>query len=397
MKAGYRKASGFIATVISLSIGLMIGLPGLSFSAGSGGVHNGSVGDCDNCHTVHSGHKRLLSGSDQGSTCLKCHAYLRFSRTVSVTSVNGTVDIEMTAAGDFAWLKVGKVAVPTGLILSGDSHGHNIIAADFGYFQDGTSYQAPGGTFRSENLSCISCHDPHSIYRRIDDAGTKTSSGNPIIASGSNGWPATPDRPVGVYRLLGGPGYATVGSHPFVYPPPDAVAVSNGLNMNVAYGQGMSEWCANCHPALLMVGYFPGLPSQKHPAGNGARLTARIADNYNRYVRPGDPASIPGYSPTVPVEEGETDYELLLRHAITAHQGYIVSTRANVMCLTCHRAHASAWNNAIRWHYGHYPSTAAQREFIERSGASRQGYYQSLEKKYDSFRGMLCNKCHAKD
>ena len=49
----------------------------------------------------------------------------------------------------------------------------------------------------------------------------------------------------------------------------------------------MSEWCANCHTAFLQSGYTSGMAGLRHPAGNGAKLTAAIVANYNAYVPSG--------------------------------------------------------------------------------------------------------------
>ena len=46
----------------------------------------------------------------------------------------------------------------------------------------------------------------------------------------------------------------------------------------------MSEWCANCHGGMLQDAYTSGMAGLRHPAGNGAKLTADIAANYNAYV-----------------------------------------------------------------------------------------------------------------
>ncbi len=66
----------------------------------------------------------------------------------------------------------------------GDRHGHNIIAADFGYTADKIQTVAPGGTYPAANLACSSCHDPHGKYRRFAD-GTISTTGLPIFGSGS--------------------------------------------------------------------------------------------------------------------------------------------------------------------------------------------------------------------
>ncbi len=49
----------------------------------------------------------------------------------------------------------------------------------------------------------------------------------------------------------------------------------------------MSEWCANCHTGMHQDSYTSGMAGLRHPAGNGAKLTADIVTNYNAYVSSG--------------------------------------------------------------------------------------------------------------
>ena len=115
----------------------------------------------------------LLKGSDDSSTCLTCHG--KASATISGYYVFtnpapalGTPPIQRTPGGDFAWLKKTMTAVIRGATVNyeGDRHGHNIIAADFGYSADKTLTTAPGGTYPATNLACSSCHDRHHTEAR---------------------------------------------------------------------------------------------------------------------------------------------------------------------------------------------------------------------------------------
>jgi hypothetical protein len=56
------------------------------------------------------------------------------------------------------------------------THGHNIVAVDFGYLADAATPTAPGGTFPSAQLGCQSCHDPHSASRRLSDGSYVTTT-----------------------------------------------------------------------------------------------------------------------------------------------------------------------------------------------------------------------------
>ena len=75
---------------------------------------------------------------------------------------------------------------------------------------------------------------------------------------------------------------------------------------------------------------------------------------------------------------------------------------ANVMCLSCHRAHASAFPNAGAWFFeaelliDSVPSEAipggATAEEIENAY-----YARDMSEFYDNAQRSFCNKCHVKD
>ena len=83
---------------------------------------------------------------------------------------------------------------------------------------------------------------------------------------------------------------------------------------------------------------------------------------------------------------------------------------SNVMCLSCHRAHASAFDHMLRYDYGNefmtvadatgasiYPA-ASTRPGQGRTEIERQkGYYDRLPTIFAPQQRVLCNKCHAKD
>ena len=233
----------------------------------------------------------LLKGSDQSSACLNCHnsadtAPSGYHISTDASKLGpGLPPVEATPGGDFAWLK----KTYNGLIRNtpttwlGERHGHNIISADYGYVADGKQTTAPGGTYPASNLACSSCHDPHGKYRR-DATGAIATTGLPIFNSGSynnSKDPVAGVAAVGVYRILGGKGYqpkSLTGSFSFANDPMTAVVNStyNRLETtgqtHVAYGQGSSEWCANCHGAMLENSYQSGAVNHRHPAGSSAKL-----------------------------------------------------------------------------------------------------------------------------
>lgn len=407
------------------AIALALLLPGGAARA----FHDGTVGQCDGCHVMHSestSSSYLLAGNDASSVCLSCHgdSVNREHTVLSTGILPGSPPLNYGPAGDFGWLTKSyiwpdrKGAIQTSL---GQNHGHNVIATQHGLTADTSRATAPGGLYPSDKLSCISCHDPHGRYR-VTSSGSIATTGDPVTSSGSYGAQPMQQTAVGVYRMLAGSGYAPR-SIPFAPAfsnnPPVAVAPSTWnrtervTQTRVAYGAGMSEWCANCHGAL----HTPMNPSAfMHPSGATAKLSqARIANIYNAYVKSGDLSgtALTSYSSLVPYEEGSTDTLTLAQRATsdgTATMGPTSGTE-QVMCLSCHRAHASGWDDGMRWNVksdalavgGQWPGTdatggAAGREYAQgRTVAeTRSAMYDRDPTAFGAFQTSLCNKCHGK-
>lgn len=381
--------------------------------------HDGGIGDCEGCHnTTDAGTNPFnLKGSDPSSTCLRCHEGKsgarpeeHFVSTAASEMPAGIPPAGLSPGGDFGWLKKNYGGE------TGEAHGHNIIAADFGYYRS-SNPSAPGGTYPSDAFHCTSCHDPHGRYRRNAD-GTITSSGPSIKSSGSYSYSIDPlpDAPVGVYRLLAGVGYQPKSegrAEPFAKNPPAAVAppaYNRGEAMSqtrVAYGSGMSEWCANCH--VTMHG-----SKMSHPSGSGVKLGEKISANYNAYVRTGDLSGSRSnsYLSLVPVEEGTSDYTVLKSHA-RSDDVYLEGpdAKANVSCLSCHRAHASGWKSILRFDTGsaviivsdeagsRYPDKDREPERAKGRSAEeiRRAYYERPADAFGRGQRSLCGKCHIKD
>jgi len=419
---------------IFLLIAAAFAIPAWSF-------HSGGVGECTGCHIMHGSDNgqggtgndnsisMALTGSDSGSTCLKCHLIVGEKRPNSYLVATADVDMppgvppaQLSPGGDFGWVKKnyrwGTGGGDDGGSSPGERHGHNIVALGHRFVPDSGRTTASGGSFPAARLTCISCHDPHGKYRRLAD-GSIVKTGNPIQASGSYNTSPDPsgDRAVGVYRLLGGKGYASslYDGAPFTADPPAAVSPENYNrpedrgDTRVAYGKGMSEWCANCHVALL----GGGKGAKIHPAGNGTKFSGRVVANYNAYIASGNLTGNPStsYTSMVPFEMGTADYVALKGTATsTGGQTSGPATSSNVMCLSCHRAHASGWDHAMRWNTkseflmfnGEYPGVDTSGVPARIAGGrtraeTRKTYYDRPPTAYASYQRSLCNKCHAKD
>ena len=447
----------------------------LGFAGKASAFHDGGVAYCDGCHVMHNAssgtakktasadatmglapvgqapwnnsvNKYLLQGSDQSSTCLICHA--KGTGGYHVADLSPTAQLatgfpgNFTPGGDFGWIKKDSSwTLPRSGSHKGNRSGHNIVAADFGLVAD-TQLVAPGGTFAvaatgNNVMACSSCHDPHARYRIVGNNpvvfAAPSSVGNkvlPIGASGSYGSLPTATEAVGTYRFLGGVGYAPVSNSafPFTNNPPVAIAPatynqSESTNeVRVAYGAGMSEWCQNCHTNIHLDSYTSGQTGAgtRHPAGNGAKLTAAVASIYNAYVGTGDLTGTNEYTSLIPFETGVQDLVGLAAVASfttpvgSAGTGILVaSTSSNVMCLSCHRAHATGFDSAVRWNpsaeflaFDVYPGSDQTGEASYGSYAmgrlqavNKAAYYQRPMGAggVGEFQRSLCNKCHAKD
>jgi hypothetical protein len=411
---------------------VVLGAMVLATSAGMVyGFHSGGVAECGGCHSMHNpmaGGTFLLVGTDASSTCLTCHQNAAdtgpSSYHVSTAPASlgaGQAPLQRTPGGDFGWIKKDYTFTVRGSTINedGDTHGHNIVAADFSYAADATHANSPGGSFPSASLACNSCHDMHGQYRRLVD-GTISKTGAPIFASGSySGTANEPDATkgaVGVYRLLAGAGYVRDG---VTFPGIPAAKVPSTYNRTEAvtqtrtsYGLATSgghvawgTWCRTCHDDMHSSGNYV------HPVDQN--LSSTIIDLYNSYVKSGDMTGVAASSFTslVPFVKGTSDYTALATLAVNNDtQLGGPATGDQVACLSCHRAHASGWEYGLRWNmegefitynslYPGTDTTPTVPQFARgRLAAETQAaYYDRPVTVFASYQRVLCNKCHAKD
>jgi predicted CXXCH cytochrome family protein len=409
-----------ISLILVAAIAVIFGLSGISFA-----FHNGGSGECSGCHQMHNAATTsLMLGVDPSSTCLTCHGVLDQSNydiaTPSTAMPSGTPPFNLTPGGDFGWLnKTYYPSVRNSVTTNyGQTHGHNITAAgyDSGYLQpDPDNPTAPGGTFPTDQLACTSCHDQHG-KGRWTTAGTYSKTSGAIYTSGSYGALPTVSGPdnlsTGVYRLLRA--QDTVDGVTFPDTPPVAV-VNSSYNRSeyytqtrTAYGSGMSDFCSTCHPDMHTTAGI-----LRHPTGQV--MNGSIQGNYNSYVKTGNMAGSPttSYLSIVPFEEGLTystaNITTLKAHAQTNDSvlngpgsGSVPAT-VTIMCLSCHRAHASAWPNMLKWWAeattvtvaGAYPAGSSGLGYSATEFS--KGMYDYNVTKWSAYQRSLCNKCHAKD
>jgi hypothetical protein len=347
--------------------------------------HDAGVAACNGCHTMHNsqnnapmsndapggvghGNDYLLLQSTPTDTCLICHG-----RTTSGYGIWGSAPLTPRGGGathgggDFVFLTEDNINDGRGGSTNprpGSYAGHNVISIDKGVTADPVLTTAPGGTFPSAQLACSSCHDPH---------GTNS------------------------FRILYGANRIVQGSYTFTNPAPEAVGIDlsntvfEGQTNHTAYQSGMSAWCANCH------GNFHAADANLiHPSGTP--IGATIAAIYNSYNGSADCAANPPTAAGAPCGSGtaataylaQVPFEDAANTDITATAG--PTAASTVMCLSCHRAHASSAADIGRWDF---TVNLMVKDGVE-SGSYALG--QNLPAAYnDANQRSLCNKCHAKD
>lgn len=294
----------------------MAGAPALAF-------HESGVGSCSTCHVMHDSRDgqpvvagpggdsgALLRYASSSDVCLSCHA----DAFGHVLGSNPLAPPPQLGAGNFVFLLEDNLNDGSdGLArpIPGAAAGHNIAAAGHGLGQDPYRLQSPGGSYPSDRMACTSCHDPH---------------GN------------------GNFRMLRGAGTLPDG-YQFLYPAPVATGLelagtSETNSSHTAYISGMSAWCANCHADYLTNRHNLGISSFRHRTNS--LLRTGMISRYNSYNGTSDPAGgteATAYLAAVPFEDpGNTTGRT---------EGATGSSR--VMCLTCHRAHATSAPSALRW------------------------------------------------
>jgi hypothetical protein len=344
-------------------------------------------------HNVRTGSSRwLLKNTDPSSICLNCHAGTGSPNSYHVASPDGSA---LTPGGDFYWLT--RTFTWAGGSSPGYRHGHNVIALDFGFVRDPIRSRAPGGSYWSSDLSCTSCHDPHGQVNR----GT---TGAPVFGSGSYGGSPAPGTIFGNYRLLGDSGYdggehaqgfSFINDAPIARQNP-ALKYAETDTSHVDYGSDMSEWCANCHGDMLLNDHNTA-GGFEHPAGNNAHLESQMVNTYNAYVKTGDLSgtAATAYLQFVPFERGVNDPNSL---DPTSTEG--PDRNANLMCLTCHRAHASAFGAIGRWDF--YTGTdllldshpAPTDAGVSANDLLFSYYGRDIFAEFGAGQRVFCEKCH---
>ncbi|MDP3013471.1 MAG: cytochrome c3 family protein [Candidatus Subteraquimicrobiales bacterium] len=320
------------------------------------------TGECSNCHTMHNsqGGSDMQTGyaSTSGAkasllranSCLGCHA----TTGSGSTGVGGAPIVYNTSQptygdsqpdGKRVGLAAGNFYWTTEASAGGQSRGHSLGVIP--YLDDASTPSTPLTYQRGScgtnchgqlsNKGCKSCHLP--AHHKGDSSG---------------GWA---DKDNGYYRFLG-PLTSASADHKWGvrgYEDPDWQKTSGSSDHNEYSGEGkaapyfsISHFCVGCHYKVWdgKCKHFVADPSTstKHQATLVLPDPGVVGAKYKGYVGYGEHPSGPwDYDPKLPIARtnistGSWPYNRVNHSSTDA-----------LMCLTCHRAHASPYNKMLRW------------------------------------------------
>ena len=332
---------------------LLAGLLSQSVPSTARAFHDGGAASCEACHIMHDATpgQILMNGSDPlltfgtaSDVCLACHGGPN-----GVLADNPTLPGPERGAGNYVFLledNLNDAADGQTNVIEGHAAGHSIISQEYGLTADPRWSAAPGGSYPSGQLGCTSCHDPHGNTN---------------------------------FRMLYGAGEIQGGAATFVYDAPQAVGLditdplqTESPAAHTAYLAGVSNWCSNCHGRYHGEGHASKFEHEYNESLEGEHVT-----RYNRYEGTASPTTgnwATAYLPEVPFEEPTM--------TTTATNGPSRSSR--VMCLSCHRAHASSAPAAGRWDF--------RVTDLNQDGRVSGSY--ALPNPFGGGQGQLCEKCH---
>ncbi len=319
-------------------------------------------GSCSNCHTMHNSQNgATITGTPNKmllrSDCVGCHAsgisgnINPFTNAPQV-SHSGSTDL---AGGNFAY------------ISDSDANGHNLI--EFSNPDD--TLNGPPGAFlepghetavTGSNMTCAGDNGCHG--KRVEGSGI--SGVNALKGAhhkNVEGRINVADNHYNSYRFLWGvKGYEdkdwqnslSAVDHNEYFGTASPPSYSSGNCANNCHGADsitapqntISGFCATCHGnfhSLDNVVYGPG-------AGIGMSNSSPFQRHPNDTVLPGgssEYAVYTSYNVDVPVARGAVPFG----SSPTVIPNDSGATGSIIMCMSCHRAHASPYAKMLRWDY----------------------------------------------
>jgi predicted CXXCH cytochrome family protein len=335
--------------IIVMSVILITFIPALSRAT--------ITGECSNCHTMHnsqsgtavdtSGPNVLLLKAD----CLGCHGMGTSNKIETLGTSSVPQVLHTDASGDLAG---GNFAYITGQKgTADDTHGHNVIDLGAAYKEDVLT-NPPGayhsGQVTNDELTCAGQNGCHGIR------DTSTSGVSGVLAlKGSHhgnvdGQLNTADTVANSYRFLWGvKGYeisnwqntnSTQHNEYFgATSPMDYNATgcqschdSSDITKVKPSNQTISGFCGTCHGNFHLldgIGGDTNSPFIRHPTD----IVLPSSGEFSAYTT---------YDINAPVARTTVP---------TSASGTVTPGTDVVMCLSCHKAHATAYPDMLRWDY----------------------------------------------
>jgi len=330
---------------------LLVCLLSMVFMLAMGGMALAKVtGECVNCHTMHNSQggteMQLKDGETaaQGAlvrgTCVGCHGSNPAGSSNIVTNIPQVWHAAATdlAGGNFKYV-----------VSTGDTYGHNVEGIKAA---DGTLTNTPPGYAAAMDpastdyatASRLTCAGQNGCH------GNRDNSGNYAGVSGAHHGSDAVLKFGGIVEASQGASVAT--SYRFLYKVKGGEdsdwqntvsATKHNEYKGAIYAarttmawadvDTISELCSECHGNFHMSG-SSGIgttsPWQRHPTDVLIPATgeyASISTTYN--------TTVPVARATIP----------------NAASGTVAAGTGIVMCLSCHRAHGSAYPDILRWNY----------------------------------------------
>jgi nitrate/TMAO reductase-like tetraheme cytochrome c subunit len=361
---------GFAAIMVAVLI--------WAFGGSAMAFHESTGLVCNLCHTMHYSqdggvptngsngpNPYLLLKDNKTDLCLICHATNASGENYLVTATNELAPAVFDAPQDSPGGDYDNVNAVGGALGGSMTKGHN----PYGYPSSGgpviepdttladTGVPVPPGADGEEmwEWSCLSCHRPHKDTG-LADSDVRATYDYRLLRKHLKGPHATPGTYTDVSTALDDAGMltATLTTAPAGLANVDA---ETATNHNVYYvsvtggTKGLGLWCGGCHSNPDSTGdpgtgFHGGAKSDsdvgdvtetywiRHPTATVLPdpATGSINDNYgNTYI------------PTLPLETADGTA------GTGANWDTTDSADEQVFCMSCHRAHATEYGDAVRW------------------------------------------------
>ncbi|RJQ17723.1 MAG: hypothetical protein C4560_08415 [Nitrospiraceae bacterium] len=378
----------FILGVLALTVS------DISFAGGATGLyHSYDNLPCGDCHSLHvsgnggteANYGHLLHKKDITDLCLSCH--MKGNETPATADLPTVKDAGWVApvvmtldgvdpsgiampAGDFYWANTDPEKGHNPAYTKGGSATSRSMKAD-----SVLGANPPGGSITEGGWSCISCHGIHdrfgseiSAWRQVlrkingicvtgDVSGYGVETANSDCIQNQNYEPVKSNSRGDIQGI----GYINARKDGNTLEGADLFADESDVNKNV-YRGGFSSFCSACH------GDFHGGNAEtrnssnnntraedswiRHPAnikmnetGSNYGISTYTAVVINKQGTNPNPA---GYDWKYPLVQPDNSFMVKTRVSSAGDSSTAIGD-SRIMCLTCHKAHATKYDNMTRW------------------------------------------------